>query len=96
MLTSYQRVHIYGDKGRVEIEIPFNAPPDKTTKLWVEDDNGIEEILFDICDQYTIQGDLFSQSIINNLPVPTAMEDALNNMLVIERIFKSAKEGVWV
>lgn len=96
LLTSYQRVHIYGDKGRVEIEIPFNAPPDKTTKLWVEDDNGIEEILFDICDQYTIQGDLFSQSIINNLPVPTAMEDALNNMLVIERIFKSAKEGVWV
>ncbi len=92
LLTEYQRVHIFGTKGRVEIEIPFNAPPDKPTKMWVQDENGIQEITFDICDQYTIQGDLFSKAILNNLPVPTPIEDSVDNMKVIERIFASAQE----
>ena len=28
-LVPYQRVNVFGTKGRIEIEIPFNAPPDK-------------------------------------------------------------------
>ncbi len=32
-LAPYQRVHIMGTKGRIEIEIPFNAPPDKPNRL---------------------------------------------------------------
>lgn len=55
-----QRVTVFGSDGRIEIEIPFNAPPDRPTRLWHTTSAGTEEITFDICDQYTIQGDLFA------------------------------------
>ena len=95
-LTPYQRVNIFGTTGRVEIEIPFNAPPDRPCKLWHETDAGIEEILCDICDQYTIQGDLFARAVLNDTPVPTPIEDAVANMRVIEAVFESSETGGWV
>ncbi len=96
-MSPYQRVNIFGETGRVEIEIPFNAPPDKPCHIWHQtEDELIEQISFDICDQYTIQGDLFSQAILNDTPVPTPIEDAVLNMKVIEAVFQSAKSGTWV
>jgi predicted dehydrogenase len=95
-LSSYQRVNIFGTEGRVEIEIPFNAPPERPCKMWHQRGDEIEEIVLDICDQYTIQGDLFSQAILNNTPVPTPLEDAVANMKVIEAVFESAKKNSWV
>lgn len=92
----FQRVNIFGDAGGIEIEIPFNAPPDKPTRLWIHTSEDTKEIVFDICDQYTIQGDLFSKAILDNTEVPTPLEDALNNMLVIEAVFKSSESGQWV
>lgn len=94
-LAPYQRVNILGTDARIEIEIPFNAPPDKTTRIWIHAKSGTREISFDPTDQYTIQGDLFSRSILNNTSVPTELEDAVNNMKVIELIFESSKEGMW-
>jgi len=94
-LTPYQRVNIFGTTGRVEIEIPFNAPPDCSCKIWHETAAGIEEISFDICDQYRIQGDLFSEAILHDTPVPTPIEDAVANMRVIEAIVQAGKEGTW-
>ena len=64
-LSPYQRVNIFGTQGRIEIEIPFNAPPDKQCKMFIQQDKNIEKIVFDICDQYAIQCDLFSQAILN-------------------------------
>ena len=90
-LIPYQRVNIFGDKGRIEIEIPFNAPPDKKTKLWLHTAEGTEEKVFDILDQYTLEGDMFSKAILENSPVPTSLEDALNNMKVIEAVFESSR-----
>lgn len=95
-LTPYQRVNIFGTEGRVEIEIPFNAPPDKPCKLWHERGGMREESLFEVCDQYTIQGDLFAQAVLNDTPVPTPIEDAVANMRVIEAVFESVKAGRWV
>jgi predicted dehydrogenase len=96
-LANYQRVNIFGTQGRIEIEIPFNAPPDRPCRMWLQDESGgIEEILFDTCDQYTIQGDLFSQAILNDTPVPTPLEDAVANMKVIEAVTESARSGKWV
>jgi predicted dehydrogenase len=94
-LTPYQRVNIFGKEGRIELEIPFNAPADKPTRIWHQRGDQIEELIFDICDQYTIQGDLFSKAIINNVEVPTPLEDAINNMRVIEAIIQSSKSGGW-
>ena len=95
-LFPYQRVNIFGDTGQIEIEIPFNAPPDKPTRLWLHTSEKTEEITFDISDQYTIQGDIFSKAILDNTEVPTPLEDALNNMLVIEGVFKSSESGKWI
>ena len=95
-LVPYQRVNIYGTQGRVEIEIPFNAPPDRPCKMWHQRRGEIDEIVLDICDQYTIQGDLFSLAILNGTPVPTPLEDAVANLKVIEAMSESAKRGTWI
>lgn len=95
-LVPYQRVNIYGTKGRIEIEIPFNAPPDKPCRLWLSANDKTEEIQFEICDQYTIQADLFSQSILNDTAVPTSLSDAVENMKMIEAIVRSDKENGWI
>ncbi len=95
-LTAYQRVNIFGTTGRVEIEIPFNAPPDKPCKLWHQRGDSIEEITFDICDQYTIEGDQFSLAVINDTPIPTPLEDAVANMCVIEAVVESGRAGRWI
>ena len=93
-LSRYQRVNIFGDRGRVEIEIPFNAPPDRPCRIWLErEDAGIEEIQFEICDQYTIQAELFSLAIVNGTSVPTPIDDAVANMKVIEAVLRSAESG---
>ena len=92
-LVSYQRANIFGTEGRIEIEIPFNAPPGDATKIWLHTSKGTEEIMFDAVDQYSIQGDLFSKAILDNTEVPTDLQDAINNMIVIDAMFKSSAEG---
>jgi len=95
-LVPYQRVNLYGTLGRVEIEIPFNAPPDKPCKIWHQRGDEIDEIVLATCDQYTIQGDLFSRAILDDTPVPASVEDAVANMKVIEAVFESARRGTWI
>ena len=94
-LVPYQRVNVFGTKGRVEIEIPFNAPPDKPCKMLFQNNEIIEEIEIKICDQYTIQGDLFSLSVLKNEKVPTPIEDAVENMKVLEAVIQSAEKEEW-
>jgi predicted dehydrogenase len=88
-LMPYQRVQIVGTEGRLEIEIPFNAPPTQNTRLWLYTKTGVEEMLMDAVDQYTLQGDLFSLAVLNNTPVPTPLQDAVNNMKVIEMVLNA-------
>ncbi|MDA2930408.1 Gfo/Idh/MocA family oxidoreductase [Acidobacteria bacterium AH-259-O06] len=95
-LVPYQRVNIFGTEGRIEIEIPFNAPPDRACKMWYETKDGIKQIELEICNQYTIQGDLFSQAVLYDTEVPTPLEDAVANMEVIEAVFRSARSGTWM
>ena len=94
-LSYYQRVYVFGTEGRIEIEIPFNAPPDKPTRLWLQKQDNIEELQFEVCDQYGIQGDAFSLAVLKDSPVPTPLEDAVANMRVIDAIVESSKTGAW-
>jgi predicted dehydrogenase len=95
-LIHYQRANILGTEGRIEIEIPVNAPPDKPTRIWLFTKNKNEEIRFDPVDQYTSQGDAFSKSILDKTQVPIPLIDAVNNMKVIDAVFKSAETNNWV
>lgn len=99
-LVGYQRIQFFGTEGRIEIEIPFNAPPDRPCRIFIDDGSdlfggGIETKEFEACDQYTIQGDLFSQAILEGTEVPTPLEDAVRNMAVIDATFRSAETGKW-
>jgi predicted dehydrogenase len=82
-------VQILGTRARIEIEIPFNAPPDRPCRIFL--DGAAEE--FPACDQYTLQGDLFSRAIRDGGEVPVPLEDSLGNMAVIEAAFESARTG---
>jgi predicted dehydrogenase len=98
-LAPYQRVNIFGTIGRIEIEIPFNAPNDKPCRLWLQTGGStgtqIEEMKFDLCDQYMLQADAFARAIIDDTKPPTPLADAVANMRVIERIFTSAEKIIW-
>ena len=94
-LTPYQRVNIFGTEGRIEIKIPFNAPPDVPCRMLLQNGDQLEEIVLEICDQYTIQGDLFSLSVLNDTEVPTPLDDAFANMKVLEEVIRSSVKGAW-
>ncbi len=90
-LAPYQRMIFTGTEGRIEVLIPFNAPNDRPTQILVND----ETIEFPICDQYEIQGSLFSQAIRENREQTIPLEDAINNMAVIDALFRSATTNEW-
>jgi predicted dehydrogenase len=99
-LVPYQRVHFLGTKGRIEIEIPFNAPKDKPARIFIDNGadpsgSGISTEEFPTCDQYTLQGDEFSRAVLNDTEVPVPLEEAVRNMRVIEAIFRSGETGNW-
>lgn len=81
-----QSAVIYGTKGLLELNIPFNAANESLRKLKVITQDHSETIIFDRCDQYTLQGDAFSEAVLNDTPVPTPLSDALENMRVIDSI----------
>lgn len=95
-LTPYQRTNILGTAGRIEIELPCNAPPDKPTRLWHWRGAEVTELTFPICDQYTLQADAFARAVLDNTPVPTPLADAVGNMRAIEGVLASARGSAWV
>jgi predicted dehydrogenase len=99
-LVPYQRMHFFGAEGRIEVEIPFNIPPDTPTRIFIDDGKdlygkNIETIEFPAADQYTIQGDRFSKAILENSPQPISLEDSVKNMSVISAVFRAAETGNW-
>jgi predicted dehydrogenase len=91
-VAANQSMKFLGTTGAIEMEIPFNAPPGEVTRIFV--DGQVEE--FAACDQYTLQGDRFSQAIVERRAPPVTLEDALGNMRVIEALFRAAETGTVV
>jgi predicted dehydrogenase len=90
-LVPHQKVHVFGMKGRIEIEVPFNALPDVPARILI--DGAVE--LFPVCDQYTLQGDAFSRAILKQADVPVSLEDSVANMEVMDALFRSAAHHGW-
>ncbi len=100
-LIPYQRMHFFGTRGRIELEIPFNALPDRPTRLFIDSNGdlmggGITTETFPACDQYTMQGEAFARAVREGTEVPVPLEDSIGNMAVIEAVFSSARLGQWV
>lgn len=84
---SSQRVYAAGTEGNIEIEIPFNIPPDRETRVFVtRGGNPTETRRFEPADQYTIQAELFARAILDDTDVPVPIDDAVANMAVIESV----------
>ena len=91
-----QRVHVYGTEGRISVGIPFNIPPDRPTEVHLTAGGdppvapATEVLRFEAADPYAVEAERFAAAILDGLPVPTAPQDAVGNLRVIERIFAAA------
>ncbi|GAB7527281.1 Gfo/Idh/MocA family protein [Paraburkholderia sp. 2C] len=99
-IHGYQRMQFHGTQGRIEVEIPFNAPNDRPTRLLVSErtsDGGSEERWLDIpvCDQYGVAATVFAEAILSGGQQAIPLEDARANMRVIDAVFRSAQTGAW-
>lgn len=99
-LVASQRMQIFGTRARIDVEIPFNAPPDRPLRIVIDDGAdapaaGGEVIEFPPVDQYTREGDAFSSAVLAGTQPPVPLEDAIKNMAVIDAIFRSAETGAW-
>ena len=93
-------MNILGTRGRIELEIPFNAPPDRPSVMLVDDGSdlfgaGTERITFPVIDQYTVQADRFAQSVRERIAPAVPLEDAVANMTAIDALFRSADTRGW-
>jgi predicted dehydrogenase len=99
-MVPYQRMQFLGTTGRIEIEIPFNAPPDRPTRIFIDDGRdvfggGLVTETIPTCDQYTVQGDAFSRAVRGDGEVPVPLEDSIATMSVIEAVLRSGNTGKW-
>src|SRR5688500_14384862 len=87
-----QRVDIYGTTGRISIEIPFNIPPDRPTRIFLTAGGdppvapNTETMLFEPADPYAVEAEAFAAAILEGRPVPVAPTDAVGNLRVVERL----------
>ena len=99
-LVPYQRVQALGTKGRIEIEIPFNAPQGEATRIFVDSgaslaDRSARTIELPPSDQYQLQGEAFSRAVRGVAPLAYGIDDAVMNMRILDALFRAEKTGVW-
>jgi predicted dehydrogenase len=99
--SPYQRIQLVGTQGRIEIQIPFNAPPDRCCRYVIDDgsaldDTGIRVVELPAADQYQLQAEAFSHAVRHEQPDAAALDDAVQQMRVIDALFASGSGGPFV
>ncbi|EPJ54585.1 MAG: oxidoreductase, Gfo/Idh/MocA family [Osedax symbiont Rs2] len=100
-LVPYQTVNFLGSRGRMEVQIPFNAPNDSENVVLIDDGTDlsgkrIQRKTFPVSDQYQLQADNFCDAINQGSPQSNPLADSIANMRVIDAVFEAAKPGQWV
>ncbi|WP_421725563.1 Gfo/Idh/MocA family protein [Bauldia sp.] len=98
--TAYQRVQVLGDKARLEVEIPFNAPQGGAMKLYLDNgkqfaDASAKMIKLPKADQYQLQGEWFSRVVRGQEKLTFGLSDAIRQARVLDAVFRSAETGQW-
>jgi predicted dehydrogenase len=96
----YQRVQALGSRGRLELQIPFNAPLDAATLVHLDDGKSLDgrSTLTEVippCNMYTLQCDAFARAVRGELALPYGIDDAIVNMRVIDALFRSEASARW-
>ena len=92
-----QRVDVYGTEGRISIGIPFNIPPDRPTHVYVAAGGdppvspAVETMTFAAADPYAVEAARFAAAVLDGVPLPTPVEDAVANLRVIERLLAAGE-----
>jgi predicted dehydrogenase len=100
-VVPYQRVNVCGERARIEVRIPFNAPLGGATDILIDDGTALDGRAIRTetippCNMYGLQGDVFSRVVRGEIALPYGMMDATRNMRVIDALFASEKTGGWV
>ena len=100
-MVDCQRFSIFGTKGRLDIQIPFNAPANEVTRLYLDDGRtrdgaSIKKVEIEACNQYGLQAAEFGKYIREDIDPPFPLEDSYKNALVIDALFQSDSEQKWV
>lgn len=98
-LEPAQRVEVLGTDGRIIVDIPFNIPPDRPTRLrCIAGGNPpvaphVDVVELAPADPYAAQAIAFTEAVRRNRPVPVPPDDAIGNLEVIEAILAGATAG---
>lgn len=95
-----QSVTVLGSKAKLEIIIPFNAPPNERTAITVDtgapfDGSLARREILPACDQYTEQAEAFALAALGKQPLPWGIEDAISSMKALDAVFASERTGGW-
>jgi predicted dehydrogenase len=99
-LVPFQSMQLFGTRGRMHVEIPFNAPSKHACRIHLDDGGSLpggklETLKVPAADQYTLQAERFSDAIRGRAAVPVPLEDAIGNMAAIDALFRSVESGRW-
>jgi predicted dehydrogenase len=97
-LVLHQTMQLYGSKGRIQLEIPFNPPHDRPARVILDDGRdltggGVSIIELPAVNQFLLQADRFADAVQEIGEVPVRLEDSVANMAVIDALFHSAESG---
>jgi predicted dehydrogenase len=90
-----QRVDAVGTAGEITLHLPFNAWTDVPLEVTVTTPVGRRTIRTAVADQYVAMFEAFSRAVRSGAPVPTPPQDAIDNMKVLDALFRSEKSGGW-
>lgn len=90
-----QRVDVVGTAGEITLHLPFNAWTDVPLEVTVTTAVGRRTIRTTIADQYVAMFEAFSRAVRSGGPVPTPPQDAIDNMKVLDAMFRSEESGGW-
>lgn len=100
-MVPFQRMQCLGSRGRIEVRIPFNAPPDEPCRILIDDgarhgDAGAAVEDMPVADQYALQAEAFARILREGAAADPPLEDAVANLRVIEALFRAGAEQRWV
>lgn len=96
----YQKIQIFGSRKRLEIVIPFNPIANAATVIRIDDgvaldNHAAKSETIRNCDQYGEQADAFARVVLGQEPLPYGPKDAVQNMKIVDAVYKSAESGAW-
>ena len=91
---------IRGTKGRIRVDKCYTPSPTHTATVHVwrgTNEAEYEAITVEPVDKYMLMVEDFADALLNNRPFRYPIQDAVNNMIVLDNLLSSAKsdEGYW-